>query len=153
MEANCYALIYLCFVLMSCGVSADNPTTPPRLPIYIGRGYNILLGNPISDEGVDPGFNHEIFDFTYKNGEETEDGKYSLPDDISHRKTTACSFSTEISQFRGTESYQTDLKTKASIGGGYSGTLFKASFSQSTTYEKIRNQTIDTNMTLTHASA
>lgn len=53
---------------------------------------------------------------------------------MAHRKTTACSFSTQISEYRGTQSYQSDLKIKAQIGGGYTGPLFKASFSQSTTY-------------------
>lgn len=72
---------------------------------------------------------------------------------MGHRKTTACSFSTEITQYRGTQSYQSDIKTKAQIGGGYNGSLFKASFTMSTTFEKIHNQTINENMTLTHASA
>lgn len=69
------------------------PATPPRIPLYIGKGYDILLGNPLSSEDVDPGFRHEVFDFTFSKGETTEDGKYLLPDGISHRKTTACSFS------------------------------------------------------------
>lgn len=112
-------------------------STLPKLPLFIGKGYNILLGNPLSGEGVDPGFQHEIFEFTYAKNETTEDGKFLLPDGISHRKTTACSFSTEISQYRGSLSYQSDLKTKASISGGYTGPLFKASFSQSTSFEKI----------------
>lgn len=33
----------------------------PKLPMYIGHGYDILRGNPLSGEGVDPGFQHEIF--------------------------------------------------------------------------------------------
>lgn len=37
----------------------------PRLPLYIGKGYDILVGNPLSEEGVDPGFQHEIFEFAY----------------------------------------------------------------------------------------
>jgi hypothetical protein len=64
-----------------------------------------------------------------------------VPDGVSHRKTTACSFSTAINQYRGTESYQSELKTKAVIGGGYKGALFQAAFSTSTTYEKIHNLT------------
>ena len=42
---------------------------------------------------------------------------------------------------------------KAQIGVGYNGSLFKASFTQSTTYTKIHNQTVNQNNTLTHASA
>jgi hypothetical protein len=32
------------------------PNTIPKIPLYIGKGYNILKGNPLSSEGVDPGF-------------------------------------------------------------------------------------------------
>lgn len=109
------------------------PTVLPKLPLYVGKGYNILIGNP-SSEGIDPGFQHEVLEFTYNKNVTTEDGKYLLPDGVSHRKTTACSFSTEINQYRGTQSYQNELKTKAQIGAGYNGILFKASFSQSISY-------------------
>lgn len=125
----------------------------PKLPVYVGKGYDILAGNPLSGEGVDPGFQQEIFEFSYSKGEMTEDGKFLIPDGVAHTKTTACSFSTEITQYRGTQSYQAQLKTKAQIGGGYNGALVKASFSMSTTYDKIHNQTTTENMTLTHASA
>lgn len=37
----------------------------PKLPMYIGNGYDVLTGNPLSGEGVDPGFQHEIFEFSY----------------------------------------------------------------------------------------
>jgi hypothetical protein len=52
------------------------------------------MGNPLSEEGVDPGFSHSIFEFTYLKNETTEDGKFLVPDGVSHRKTTACSLST-----------------------------------------------------------
>jgi len=76
-----------------------------------------------------------------------------VPDGVSHRKTSACSFSTEITQYRGTQSYQSELKRKAVIGGGYKGSVFSAAFSSSITYDKIHNLTTNENMTLTHASA
>lgn len=123
-----------CTLLMIAILATCIVAETPKLPLYIGRGYNLLHGNPLSDAGVDPGFNHEIIQFTYKTGETTEDNRYLLPDNISHRKTTSCSFSTAISQFTGTESYQSDLKTKATIGGGYNGALLKASFTASTSF-------------------
>lgn len=50
------------FVLTICNslmiLMAEDVNYPPRLPLYIGKGYNILHGNPISSNGVDPGFNH-----------------------------------------------------------------------------------------------
>lgn len=42
----------------------------PQLPVYVGRSYDLLKGNPLSDR-VDPGFYHSIFEFTYNNQEKT----------------------------------------------------------------------------------
>jgi hypothetical protein len=41
------------------------PNTIPKIPLYIGKGYNILKGNPLSSEGVDPGFQHDVFVYTF----------------------------------------------------------------------------------------
>lgn len=43
----------------------------PKIPLYIGKGYNILLGNPLSTEGIDPGYQNQIFDFTYYQNQTT----------------------------------------------------------------------------------
>jgi hypothetical protein len=85
------ALFAITLVVLS---TAEPVVNVPRLPLYIGKGYDILVGNPLSEEGVDPGFQHEIFEFAYTKNETTEDGKFLVPDGISHRKTTACSLST-----------------------------------------------------------
>lgn len=53
---SCIAILIVLFV----GVHAI-----PKLPMYIGNGYDVLTGNPLSGEGVDPGFQHEIFEFSY----------------------------------------------------------------------------------------
>ena len=37
----------------------------PKLPMYIGLGYNILKGNPLHSGSIDPGFTHKLFDFSY----------------------------------------------------------------------------------------
>jgi len=105
----------------------------PKLPIYVGRSYDLLTGNPLSDQ-VDPGFMHSIFEFTYNNKETTEDGKYLIPDGVSHRKVSSCTFSTDISTYRGTQSYQEDLKAKATIAGSYKGLIVNAAFSFSSSY-------------------
>ncbi len=39
-------------------VSSTEVAILPKLPLYIGKGYDILKGNPLSSEGVDPGFAH-----------------------------------------------------------------------------------------------
>ena len=77
----------------------------PKLPLYVGRSYNLLEGNPLSDQ-VDPGFQHPIFEFSYNNRSTTEDGKYLVPDGVSHRKVSSCSFATNVQTYRGTKSYQ-----------------------------------------------
>ena len=92
----------ICFILLCAALSLEET---PKLPIYVGRSYDLLLGNPLSDR-VDPGFQHSIFDFTYNSKETTEDGRYLIPDGVSHRKVSSCSFSTDIQTFRGTKSYQ-----------------------------------------------
>jgi hypothetical protein len=50
-------------------------------------------------------------------------------------------------------SYQEELKTKASIEGGYKGSVVQASFSFSTSYERMEKSTIETNQSITHATA
>ena len=51
---------------LTCLISAQLQDVP-KLPLYVGRSYNLLEGNPLSDR-VDPGFEHSIFQFTYNNG-------------------------------------------------------------------------------------
>ena len=36
----------------------------PKMPVYLGIGYNILKGNPLDDH-VDEGFAHPIYKVTY----------------------------------------------------------------------------------------
>lgn len=118
----------------------------------MGRSYDLLSGNPLSDQ-VDPGFEHSIFEFSYNDRDTTEDGKYLVPDGVSHRKVSSCTFSTDVRTYRGTQTYQEDLKTKATISGGYKGSLVEAAFSSSSTYQSMQKQTIESNMSFTHATA
>lgn len=43
------------FLIVGCFTAQ---VTLPKLPLFIGKGYDILEGNPLSSEGVDPGFQH-----------------------------------------------------------------------------------------------
>jgi hypothetical protein len=54
---------------------------PPKLPVYIARGYNILKGNPFTNI-ADPGFTSSIFKPTYNKGLTTEDQRFLLPDGV-----------------------------------------------------------------------
>ncbi len=82
----------------------------PKIPVYIGSSYHILFGNPKSEYGLDPGFYHPVFEFTYEKNKTTEDGKYQIPDHVTAHKMSTCSFTTEISSYMGTESYQNNLR-------------------------------------------
>ena len=119
----------------------------------MGTGYNAGLGNPLHTEKVDPGFASKIFSFTYNNQDKTEDGLYLIPDKVNEVKATSCSYNSEVSKHSGTESYQRKLSTKATLNGGYKGALVEASFSFSSTYEKIQNSTTTHNNTTTQAMA
>jgi hypothetical protein len=128
-------LYHMRFGLILCllAVLSFAVAEPQRLPLYVGRSYDLLSGNPLSDQ-VDPGFEHSIFEFSYNEKDTTEDGKYLVPDGVSHRKVSSCTFSTDIRTYRGTQSYQEALKTKATISGGYKGALVEAAFSSSASY-------------------
>ena len=43
-----FIVIMACIMQFSACIS--------RLPMYIGRGYDVLRGNPLSADGIDPGF-------------------------------------------------------------------------------------------------
>ena len=130
-------ILLLCFGLLASAQLEDIP----KLPLYVGRSYNLLEGNPLSDR-VDPGFEHSIFQFSYNDGERTEDGKFLVPDGVSHRRVSSCSFSTDVQTYRGTKSYQEELKETAKISGGYSGSLVNAAFSFSQSYEHLQKSTL-----------
>jgi hypothetical protein len=52
---------------------------PNKVPEYLGMGYDILRGNPLTNK-VDEGFKSPIFKFTYQQAKKTDDGKYDVPD-------------------------------------------------------------------------
>lgn len=136
-----FSLIFIVLVLgmplqllaQACTASSSNT---PKIPSYLGKGYDIVFGNP-SMNIVDPGFKFEVISFDYKNGVTTEDKKFLLPDGISFQKTQSCSYSSTVNEFRGTKSYQDDLKASVKIGGGYDGEGFKAAFSASLAFKNI----------------
>lgn len=49
-----------------------------KLPNYIGVGYNLAKGNPISGH-IDPGFVKDIFLFNYSLGLTTDDKRFEVP--------------------------------------------------------------------------
>lgn len=57
--------------------------TSSRLNLgYIGRGYDIYVGNPVSDDGeVDQGFRLPVIDLPFS-FRFTSDGGYRIPDNV-----------------------------------------------------------------------
>ena len=72
----------------------------PKLPMYVGVSYNILYGNPMTDH-IDPGFQHQIFDFTYDKQELSDDRRYLVPDQVTERQATYCEFASTSANFTG----------------------------------------------------
>ena len=100
--------------------------------MHVGRGYHILFGNPRDEKEFDKGFRNPLFEYTYTKKKTTEDGKWLIPDQVVERKISTCSFSTIVNQFRGTKSYQDDLKTAAKVAAG--SKLYGFEFSVSTSF-------------------
>lgn len=63
------SLIFYIFVILSIVISIN--CQKPRLPVYVGIGYDILQGNPFESDGVDPGFKHAIFVNSYDKNQMT----------------------------------------------------------------------------------
>ncbi len=145
-------LSILLLLTLLASVRPQSVSDPPKLPLYVGRGYNLLVGNPLSNQ-IDPGFEHAIFDFTYNKKTLTEDGKYMIPDGVAHRKSSSCTFTTDVQTFRGTQTYSQELKTKTTVSGGYNGAVVQAAFSVSHTYDALSKSTLQSNESITHATA
>ena len=131
------ATLALCLLVLR--ISSQPCSNLPKIPSYLGKGYDIVFGNP-STNTVDPGFRYEVVVFDYNKGITTEDRSFLIPDDISYSKVQSCSYSSTVSQFRGTKSYQNELKVNVKVGGGYDGPAFKASFTASTGYRDMERK-------------
>lgn len=57
--------ILLIFILVGL-VLTQTVEDPPKMPIFVGRAYDLLKGNPLNSD-IDPGFVNPIFSFTYNN--------------------------------------------------------------------------------------
>ena len=119
---------------------------PPRFPNigYLGSTYNIFKGNPYSTYGFDPGFTtHNIFQFTYLRRSTTENGRYSIPDNINVLEDAVCNliFNTDIIEDIGSyfKSFQYIVDVAKYEEWG-------ASFSASLNYKEIYSETSSLNL-------
>ena len=93
------ALLFLSIVLSSAAFieTDEKPTAAlgiPKIPMYVGSSYHILYGNPKSEYGLDPGFYHPVFEFSYTRNKTTEDEKFIIPDETTSHRMSTCSFTT-----------------------------------------------------------
>ena len=119
-----------------------------RIPVKIGRGYDILKGNPLSD-GEDPGVKSaQIIKLNFDNSKSTSDGKFLIPDEIDGIQQSQCSNDDTLSEIDSMKEYSQKLSEKIKASGSYGGGLFSVSFSSSVDYEKIQNSVMNEKKTI-----
>ncbi len=66
-------VIVMILMILACSIK--------KLPEYLGRGYNIMVGNPFTNS-KDEGFTNKYnpFVLTYNLNKMTSDGSYLIPD-------------------------------------------------------------------------
>ncbi|XP_052705816.1 uncharacterized protein LOC128181455 [Crassostrea angulata] len=103
---------------------------------YIGRGYDLFKGNPLTDDGVvDQGFRLPIIELPYTH-KFTADGNYRIPDNVDVISESSAKFGSSLHTVQSESDYKKMLSVDASVnahGGGWGGS---ASFSASASYQK-----------------
>ncbi|XP_048745128.1 uncharacterized protein LOC125658081 isoform X2 [Ostrea edulis] len=103
---------------------------------YIGRGYDLYKGNPLSDEGVvDQGFRLPIMDLPYTH-KFTADGEYRVPDNVDVIAESSAKFGSSLYSVQSESDYKSMLSVDASVNAGGGGWGLSASFSASASYQK-----------------
>jgi len=130
----------LMIVLLGVMVSAKSMETLRKFPNVkcLGRGYNVVTGNPESKEMTDPGSTYSVLKFDWSHNATTSDGKYLVPNHVQALQTVSCGFDSESSMVFGASSYQKALSVGVSVaaGGGYAN--WNARFSVNTTIDTVR---------------
>ncbi|XP_048745195.2 uncharacterized protein LOC125658102 [Ostrea edulis] len=103
---------------------------------YIGRGYDLYKGNPLSEEGVvDQGFRLPIIDLPYTH-KFTADGEYRVPDNVDVIAESSAKFGSSLYSVQSESDYKSMLSVDASVNAGGGGWGLSASFSASASYQK-----------------
>ncbi|GBE62738.1 MAC Perforin domain containing protein, putative [Babesia ovata] len=89
---------------------------------YLGCGYDILYGNPLTDDGslVDPGYRNPIISFTLTQyrGKDKKDPKYASIPGAWIRPLVSCRRSSESTVVKSMKDYQKALAVDSTIGFG-----------------------------------
>ena len=112
MKVTFYYIRLFLYTLFS-GLSHNDPRKMPNIG-YILRGYDILLGNPMSTiASTDPGFCLQpIFSAKYS-GKVTADQRYSIPDGMEVLSCVGkCSMTFGSTLIEGASSYMSSLDVK-----------------------------------------
>ncbi|CAC5408185.1 unnamed protein product [Mytilus coruscus] len=103
---------------------------------YIGRGYDIYMGNPLGDDGeVDQGFRLPVIDLPFS-FRFTSDGGYRIPDNVDVISETSASFGSSYHQVKTETDYKSMLQVDASVNAEAEGYGVSGSFSASFSYKK-----------------
>ncbi|XP_061180167.1 uncharacterized protein LOC133188680 [Saccostrea echinata] len=142
-ETVSYFVVISFPLALSGTVEAQTPffTTESRYNLgYIGRGYDLFKGNPLSDDGVvDQGFRLPVIDLPYSN-KFTADGNYRIPDNVDVIAETSARFGSSLYKVQSESDYKSMLSVDASVNAHGSGWGVSASFSASTSYQKNTQQ-------------
>jgi len=93
--------------LLTLTVLGQGPESDTPGFSYLGSGYDLLEGNPLSTTGYgDPGFRLNIFDWTYNEGRTTYDKRYRIADKTRSRTFSACSTNMQEQIYNTAYSYQ-----------------------------------------------
>lgn len=133
--------VLLCAGQVQAQSLEEEQATVPKMPVYVGLGYNLATGNPLSNS-VDTGFGYPIFKIGYKKNQKTSDNRYIVPDGVTHRVVSSCSFESAVTEHRGTQSYRKSILDKISSKEGIETSIFETSFSKSRSYETVHKLTI-----------
>jgi len=106
---------------------------------YLGRGYNVLKGNP--NDQYDPGYLFSVLTFTQGEGRTSPGGRYKVPDQVQAFQVDSCSYKSQVSEIFGAKSYQEYLDNDVSFEAEDGFSLMSARFSASTSYRKVSQST------------
>ncbi|EAR82900.1 MAC/perforin domain protein (macronuclear) [Tetrahymena thermophila SB210] len=106
---------------------------------YLGQGYNIFQGNPLSTSGIDPGFrNVPAVDLLYQDNlwdAASPDRAYFIPDGVRVNIEKSCLITFSSKQVSTLTDYQNSLSAKVSG----KGSVFSASFSASADFKQMKD--------------
>jgi len=105
---------------------------------YIGKGYNLLTGNPHSFDGkLDPGFSAAILNLTYNDQVYLEQNSWVIPDSTSGVAVDSCSTEFGTRKIYGMKSYTDSLD--GSVSADLTG--WGAKFSASVSWKDVKQGT------------